>query len=399
MIKFSADLPPGLPDSGNDTRTRWYARPGAALERREGTIKKNPGASVAAQDDEIPEEYLAGYAPILADAAATGRRLTRDELDSRRALGERAAEAGHGLRTLITAHLTATRVNWPGDATSADSVLAVATQALDAFAEGHERALRLAVRQEEATRREFIDDLLYGRSDLGLLAERAERFGLRLSYEHAVAVAQGETGYEDGDAVPRDVERALIGRFGDRSILLTTKDGCLICIAPGDQSDVLAYFAKQAYAATDGGRVALGRPQPGPGGVVQSYEEALNALDLAARLELDAPVLHAADLLVYPDLTRDRQATADLVLNTLGPLQNARGGAQPLIDTLTAYFDSGCVAAEAARRLSLSVRAFTYRLSRIRSLTGADPADPMQRYTLQTAVIGARLLDWPVQQF
>lgn len=81
--------------------------------------------------------------------------------------------------------------------------------------------------------------------------------------------------------------------------------------------------------------------------------------------------------------------------NTLGPLQSARGGARPLVDTLTAYFDAGCVAAEAARRLSLSVRAFTYRLERIHKLTGANPADSVHRYTLQTAVIGARLLCWP----
>ncbi len=195
--------------------------------------------------------------------------------------------------------------------------------------------------------------------------------------------------------MPRQVERALIARFGDRSILLTTKDGRLLCIAPGHQQDVLTHFAKQAHAATDGGQVAVGRPQPGPGGVVQSYEEALNALEIAERLDLDDPVLRAADLLVYPVLARDRQAMADLVHNTLGPLTEARGGAGPLLDTLTAYFDSGCVAAEAARRLSLSVRALTYRLERIHRLTGADPGDPAHRYMLQTAVIGARLLDWP----
>lgn len=40
------------------------------------------------------------------------------------------------------------------------------------------------------------------------------------------------------------------------------------------------------------------------------------------------------------------------------------------------------------------VRAFTCRLERIHGLTGADPSDPMHRYTLQTAVIDARLLDW-----
>lgn len=222
------------------------------------------------------------------------------------------------------------------------------------------------------------------------------RFGLLLSHAHAVAVAQGPEPYDDGCAVSRAVESSLFARFGDRRVLLTTKDGRLICVAPADEPDVLAHFAKQAYAATDG-QVAVGRAHPGAGGVVHSYEEALNALDLAARMHLDDPVLHASDLLVYPVLARDRQAMADLVQTVLGPLQQARGGARPLLDTLTAYFDSGCVTAQAARHLSLSVRAMTYRLDRIHRLTGADPGDPVQRYTLQTAVIGARLLGWPDQ--
>ncbi|MGW2689052.1 PucR family transcriptional regulator [Streptomyces sp. NPDC001414] len=346
-------------------------------------------------DRPAPERYLDGYDRILAEVSATGRRLTREELSSRRALGEQAATAGHGLRTMVSAHLHAARTAWPAGTGSADEALAAVQQVVDAFTEGFERAQLLAVRQEEAARREFIDDLLYGRSDLGRLAERAERFGLRLSHAHAVAVAEGAGAYGEGDAVPRQVERAVIGRFGDRSVLVTTKDGRLVCVAPGHQADVLAHFAKQAHAATEGARVAIGRPQPGAGGVVQSYEEALNALELAARLGLDEPVLRAADLLVYPVLTRDRQAMADLVLDVLGPLTTARGGAVPLLDTLTAYFDCGCVATEAARRLSLSVRALTYRLDRIHQLTGADPADPAHRYALQTAVIGARLLDWP----
>ncbi|MFJ8669477.1 PucR family transcriptional regulator [Streptomyces sp. NPDC093600] len=346
----------------------------------------------------MSEGYLEGYAEILTGACATGRRLTRDELDALRSRGERAAEDGFGLRALVRAHLSAAQeLQRELPRSAADRLLATVTQAVDAFAEGHERAQRLAVRQEEAARREFIDDLLYGRSDLGRLAERAERFGLLLSHAHAVAVAQGPEPYGDGYAVTRGVESALVARFGHRRILLTTKDGRLICVAPADEPEVLTFFAKQAYAATDGGQVAVGRPHAGPGGVVHSYEEALNALDLATRIDLPGPVLYAADLLVYPVLTRDRQAMADLVLSILGPLRQARGGAQPLLDTLTAYFDTGCVAAEAARRLRLSVRAMTYRLDRIHRLTGANPADPVHRYTLQTATIGARLLGWPDQ--
>lgn len=342
------------------------------------------------------EEHLEEYAAILSRVCATRRSLLREEREALRSWGERAAEAGIGLRVLVRAHLAAAERLRPAlPRASAEHLLSAVEQAVDAFAEGHERAQRLAVRQEEAARREFIDDLLYGRSDLGRLAERAERFGLLLSHAHAVAVAQGREPYEDGFTVTRTVEASLIARFGDRRILLTTKDGRLICVAPADEPDVLTHFAKQAYAATDGGQVAIGRAHPGPGGVVHSYEEALNALDLAARMDLDDPVLRAADLLVYPVLTRDRQAMADLVRTVLGPLQEARGGARPLLDTLTAYFDTGCTTAQAARRLGLSVRAMTYRLDRIHRLTGADPGDPVQRYTLQTAVVGARLLGWP----
>ncbi|MFI5763690.1 MULTISPECIES: PucR family transcriptional regulator [unclassified Streptomyces] len=342
---------------------------------------------------QAPEDHLPGYADLLVDACATGRRLTRAELESRRAEGERAAEAGQPLRALIRHHLAAAQLVRPLPPSAL--LLAAVEQAVDAFVEGYERAQHHAVRQEEAARREFIDDLLYGGSDLGRLAERAERFGLRLSQSHGVAVATGPEPYGDGFPVARGIESAVLARFPGRQVLLSTKDGRLVCVAPGDQPEVLAYFAKRAHAATDGGRVGIGRSHPGPGGVVHSYEEALNALDLARRMDLEGPVLHAVDLLVFPVLTRDRQAMADLVESTLGPLRASRGGAQPLLDTLTAYFDSGCVSTEAARRLSLSVRALTYRLERIHTLTRADPADPLNRYTLQTAVIGARLLGWP----
>ncbi|MER6978030.1 PucR family transcriptional regulator, partial [Streptomyces carpinensis] len=74
---------------------------------------------------EVPEEYLEGYTRILADVCATGRRLTRDELESLRVQGERAAEAGHGLRTLVRRHLAEARAFSPALATAGiDRVLA-----------------------------------------------------------------------------------------------------------------------------------------------------------------------------------------------------------------------------------------------------------------------------------
>ncbi|WP_129842461.1 helix-turn-helix domain-containing protein [Streptomyces sp. RFCAC02] len=358
--------------------------------------------------------YLHGYADILAGVSRTGRRLTGDEVRARRALGERAAADGFGLRALVREHLAATRAAWPelpgvvgarpahAVKAAAESVLAAVEQAVDAFAEGFERAQLLAVRRDEAARREFIDDLLHGRGDPGALPARAERAGLHFAHSHAVALARGPEPYDDTHPLVRRTESALGGRFGQRAVLLTTKDGRLVCVAPGNRPEVPDYFADRVLAAlpgTPGGvRIAIGRSHPGPAGIAQSYEEALAALDLADRMPLDVPVLRSADLLVFPVLMRDRQAMADLVGSVLGPLTGARGGAQPLVRTLDTWFTAGCNTAEASRRLSLSVRALTYRLERIHTLTGFDPTDALQRYTLQTAVIGARLLDWPARE-
>ncbi|KUL56074.1 MULTISPECIES: PucR family transcriptional regulator [Streptomyces] len=361
----------------------------------------------------VPEDFLGGYERMLTDVAETGRLLLRPELDELRDLGERAAEAGYGLGPLIGLYLGETRRLWgslPGavrasgasaSARTVDALLGAVDTAVGALGEGHERAQRLAVRQEEAARREFVDDLLYGRSDLGRLAERAERFGLRLARSHAVAVAEGEERYDDVHPVVRRVERELIARFGEHDVLLTTKDGRLVCVAASGEREraILDAFVSRVHDPGSGyvgeGRVAVGREHPGAGGVVSSYEEALSALELADRLELPGPVLRAAELLVFPVLLRDRAAMADLVRTVLGPLTRARGGAGPLLETLTTCAAAGYVNAEAARRLNVGVRTLSYRLERIRALTGYDPGDALQRFTLETAAMGARLLGWP----
>jgi sugar diacid utilization regulator len=361
----------------------------------------------------VPSEGLEAYARMLGEVSETGRRLRRAELDVLRESGERAGAAGHGLRDLLGSYLTSTRDAWGtlrgvagADGAkevqrAGEAVLAALEAAMVVLGEGHERAQRLLARQEEAARQEFADDLLYGRSDPGRLAERAERFGLRLGRGHAVAVARGEDAYEDSQPVVRRIERELTGRFGEREVLVVGKDGRLVCIAPGSERALFEVFAETALRPGPGygaaRRVAVGRTHSGTSGIVRSYEEALGALDVADRLRLHPPVLRAAELLVFPVLMRDRAAMADLVRSVLGPLGQARGGAGPLLETITAHAEAGHVNAEAARRLGLGVRTFTYRLERIKTLTGYDPGDPLHRYTLETAAMGARLLGWPEQ--
>ena len=48
------------------------------------------------------------------------------------------------------------------------------------------------------------------------------------------------------------------------------------------------------------------------------------------------------------------------------------------------------MATETAKRLHLGVRTVTYRLDRIKALTGYNPTDPAHCFTLQAAVLGAK---------
>ncbi|MDN5747957.1 MAG: helix-turn-helix domain-containing protein [Pseudonocardia sp.] len=165
--------------------------------------------------------------------------------------------------------------------------------AVASLVEGYTEARRQLVRWEETLRREFIEDLLRGDADVGRLVERAEPFGLDLARPHQVALA-APTGRLDGaESAISSLEHAVVRRMGDRDVLVATKDGWIVVIAPADREGLTG------------------------------------------------------------------------------------------------------VTTEAARRLHLSVRAVAYRLDRIKTLTGSDPTNPAQRFTLQAAVLGARLPGWP----
>jgi len=370
----------------------------------------------------VPVELLGDYLPLLADAATHGRQAKRGELDAVGLLGRRAAEQGISAGRVVQLYLSAARRLWhdlPMVVRSRDreavraaaaAVLQVVDDAVATLAEGYAVARRDLVRREESLRRELIDDLLRGDSDLGTLVERAEPFGLDLARVHQVALAAPSRRLPDADAAISALEAVVFDRLGDRDVLVATKDGLLVVLAPAhagpagrlsparDATNELGRLMHQELSRLPRGRpwrVAVGRAYAGLYGIARSYEEAREALTMAGRLHTDTPVMNAQDLLIYRVLLRDQPAIVDLVQAVLSPLSQARGGAGPLLDTLHAYFDTGAVATESAKRLHVSVRTVTYRLDRVRKLTGYDPADPTHRFTLQAAVLGAKVLNWP----
>jgi sugar diacid utilization regulator len=374
--------------------------------------------NAAASAVEAPAELLGEYLPLLADAAINGRRPDAFELEAVRELGRRAAAQGVGARRAVDLYLSAAWRLWrklPVVVRSSDpekvrrageAVLRVLDDAIGVLVDGHQSERRDMIRREESLRAEFVDDLLRGDADVSRMVERAEPFGIDLGNPHHVALVVPRDEDAAIDRAAAVLERAVVDRFGDREVLVAMKDGRVVVVVPGGsapaaarsaRNDVGAVLHQELLRLRVGGRwrVAAGRAFPGAFGVARSYEEALEAVTVAERLGLETDVVNARDLLVYRVLGRDQAAIVDLVRDVLSPLEQVRGGPEVLLETLQAYFDAGEVATEAARTLHVSVRTVTYRLARVAQLTGYRVSEPDERFSLQAAVLGARLLEWP----
>lgn len=374
-------------------------------------------ADLAAEDaGGLSTDLLGDFLDVLSSAVSDGRPLSRRQLRTLRTHGDTAARQGVALRALLDLYLSSAWRLWrtlpaivdaerdPGAVVTAGEVMLHAVDdAVAELAEGFQLARRSLVRAEVSARREFVDDLLSGSADIAGVLGRAENFGLDLTGPHAVVVVDASTPFTDDESVIGVVERAVEGSKADSEVLVASKEGRLVVVFAAPDQRSVEYVVDHVRVATgqrqdsDGWtrRLAVGRPGPSAAGVASSYREALDTLDLAAKLGLDTPVVDARELLVYRVLLDDRAAITDLVETVLAPLHDARGGAEPLLSTLMAFFSSGGNSAMTARSMHLSVRAVTYRLARIAELTGHDVNDPGERFALQTAVYGARLLDWP----
>lgn len=385
-------------------------------------------AALAASDaGGLDVVFLGDFLGVLTDAVNAGVPLRRQQLRAFREQGDAAARAGVALRALLDLYLssawrlwrelpavTAAAENPAGVVTAGEVMLRAVDDAVAELAEGYQLARRTLVRAEVLARREFVDDLLSGTSDVAGVLGRAQTFGLDLSSPHAVAVVTSSKPFTDASSAIGLVERSVQGSKGDAELLVATKQGRLILVFPAPDLEAVEHVLTRAghilgtSAPNPGDSVDLrrggeygrtqmgvGRSRSGAAGVAASYREALDALELASALGLDAPVVDARDLLVYRVLISDRAAIADLVDTLLTPLLVARGGAGPLLETLQVYFDTGSNSASTARRMHLSVRAVTYRLSRVHDLTGQDVGNPVEAFALHTAVLGAKLLDWP----
>lgn len=125
-----------------------------------------------------------------------------------------------------------------------------------------------------------------------------------------------------------------------------------------------------------------------------SYREAVNAADIARRLQSDMP-LYAGDLGIYsllarPDFRADLLALRDRMIGSL--LQYEEGQRADLLLTLEAFFKCHGNATQTAEILSVHRNTLFYRMNRIAEITGLDLNQPDVRLAVHLSLKIHRLL-------
>ena len=249
-----------------------------------------------------------------------------------------------------------------------------ADRASTAFAEGHTTAGSEQLRRLDARRLALVADLLSAPDEAGARTV-ASAHGLRLASSYLPVVI-----HDADDSTESRVEAVvplgtMLGRRTDHILVL------LEAAATDNIAKVLASLGALGCAAH-------GRPAAVGPDLLREVVQTESVLSVAVRLGRDG--LRGPDDLALHRAAREHDGLHDhLRRNVLEPL----GAADPdgvFMQTLVAYLDAGAIRA-VADDLFVHVNTVTYRLRRVREITGLDPRVPTQAASLVLAVALARL--------
>jgi hypothetical protein len=227
-----------------------------------------------------------------------------------------------------------------------------------------------------------VDALFRAEYDDEGLVSRASALGWAALSPVAVVIGGAPNGNPEEvlDAVQRAARHSrtdvLAGVHGDRLVVVLGRASDL----PSATAPLLPEFAP--------GPVVIGPVVTDLGGAGRSARAALSGVRAAAGWPgAPRPVL-AADLLPERALAGDEEARGELLFGVYQPL--AEAGAV-LLETVTAYADSGCTLEATARMLFVHPNTVRYRLRRVAEVCGRSPTDPRDLFILQVAMVLGRL--------
>ncbi|AZR72899.1 hypothetical protein BBF96_05540 [Anoxybacter fermentans] len=127
-------------------------------------------------------------------------------------------------------------------------------------------------------------------------------------------------------------------------------------------------------------KIGIGSIQQNLGGIVKSFEEAMEALNLGKRFYPQKEVYHIEKLIIermVKDLSRDVR----IKLASKFPLE------QQLQQSLEIYFSTNLNISQTARKLFIHRNSVVYRLKQIKKITGLDPTEFEDAIQLKMALL------------
>jgi PucR family transcriptional regulator, purine catabolism regulatory protein len=232
-----------------------------------------------------------------------------------------------------------------------------------------ELARNRSVREAQRARvDELLEDVASGRTTRGMIERRLTRLdATALDAYRVLAVVRGAGG--DDGALCSVVEDAVVP-FGPP--VVGRLDGSIRAVVPADAAAAEAILAAATHRGWPDVRIGRSRAKSDP----DALRAALREAQVALRLDGPTAVQDVEELGLSGLVAgiRDDLGAEDFVSRVLGPvIDHDHSESGRLVETLRAYLAHGCRPGPAAQELCIHRHTLTYRLERIRELTGRDP--------------------------
>ncbi|GAB4116571.1 MAG: DNA-binding transcriptional regulator CdaR [Candidatus Caldatribacteriota bacterium] len=122
--------------------------------------------------------------------------------------------------------------------------------------------------------------------------------------------------------------------------------------------------------------IGIGEYHQGIKGLSRSFREAIQALDVGAKLERAGNIYHINDLGIGRILTEIRKdAQQEIIKKIFRTAKDAKGKkvSETFLETLNAFFDNNLSISKTAQAIYIHRNTLLYRLKKIKELTGLDP--------------------------
>lgn len=267
--------------------------------------------------------------------------------------------------------------------------------------QGYVDEVRSLVGEREIVRRDLLEALISGKTTADTTRRQSELLEIKLVEHYVVVVARG------AELAVTDVRPAGSGLWATREavtrhlhhegLLVGVRHAEVVALYPvtgyDDLEDVKSQCAELGETLQPiGAKVGIGGWHPGHAGIVESYAEAREAVTQGLRAGHSTSLVAFDDILVER-LLRSSTGPHRLLEHTVQRLRDYDARRKSaLIETLRTYLQTGSSLARSAAQLHVHPNTITYRLTRIREITGRDPAKPDDLLVLALTI---KLADLP----